>query len=314
MSNEQGEQISHDPNAVTNPSDIGTGQSTNLRDYSNAPNVANINPEEAAAKNDNWAELASKKGSAAKKWANQNGVMKIIPTRQIQLFSYSTVGYILNGMQKPVTQIIPLTNVSVNPHQVSFDFFSTTEGTIGISNAAEKVMQVECDVYVTDLVYYWWNNGTNDFGFNHLNLDSLLLSKKKQTKKREFVASAHKKDKKCKETLKKIESWEEFELTPEFADMRNNFLTCYTGWECKFVSHAFPSFYGVLTEIKYDISEGETSAKWHLKIEEALFLNYSDTGKKEEVKQQGTSGGTATGSGDVNTESSSDNGNGEGTE
>lgn len=311
MANDSGskENISHDVNDVYQ----GTATFGGLQAYSNAGNVVNINPKQVYEKRKNeWLNGAKKaKGKAAQKWAAQNGVMKIVPTRQIQLFSYSTVTDIYDGVPDPRVQVVPITNVSVNPHQVSFDFFSTSEGKIGISNASEKTMSVECDIYVTDLIYYWWNHpgdSSKGYGFNDLNLDEIILRKEKQTKRNDYVSSLEGKSQKaCKELLKKINSWEDFELTVKFANFRNTFLTYFTGWECKFVSHAFPSFYGVITDIKYDISEGETAAKWHVKIEEALFITYSDTGKKEDEKKQGTSGGTSSDSGDAGSDTDEEN-------
>ena len=52
-----------------------------------------------------------------------------------------------------------------------------------------------------------------------------------------------------------------------------------------FSSHTFGVFQGVLTDVSYSISSGETFAKWHLKFEEAIFLQdaYSTTGQKQEV-------------------------------
>ena len=104
-------------------------------------------------------------------WKNQQGVMKIRPTNLVQKFTYSAVPHIQKGIREPVTQVVPVSNVSVQPHQVSFSFFDTTEGRFGVSNAVEKTMVLECDIYVTDLVYYWWNYAKKhddvNFGYNY---------------------------------------------------------------------------------------------------------------------------------------------------
>ena len=72
--------------------------------------------------------------SLANKWSGQQGVMKIIPVQQIQKFTLSVVADIAKGVSNPQPQIVPISDVSVVPHQISFDFFDTTEGKFGISN------------------------------------------------------------------------------------------------------------------------------------------------------------------------------------
>ena len=95
------------------------------------------------------------------------------------------------------------------------------------------------------------------------------------------------------------------------------FLQQHLGWVCLFSSHAFGVFQGVLTEVSYDITSGETLAKWHLKFEEALFITdengggYSTTGQKQDSSS--TSGdGSTTGSGDASSgETNADSSQGE---
>lgn len=203
---------------------------------------------------------------AAGQWSGQQGVMKIVPQYQKQSFSNYTVAYISEGLPEPSTQIMPISDVQVRPHQISFDFFDTTEGKIGISNATEKHMQVECDVYVTDLVYFYWNHGGNE---NFSGLDYMrYLSGYFDSLGENWDSTA-------------LEKLYDFENTNDFIKFRTAFLTQFSGWVCRFVSHTFGTFNGVFTDVSYDINSGEQFAKWHLKIEEAIFTNdYSEDGKK----------------------------------
>ena len=73
--------------------------------------------------------------SIASKWQNQQGMVKIIPVAQKQKFTYSTVAYIAVKQEEPKTQVFPISDVSVIPHQITFDFYDTTEGRVGVSNA-----------------------------------------------------------------------------------------------------------------------------------------------------------------------------------
>lgn len=249
---------------------------------------------EADAAEQLWgSDIDSAYKNSAQVWQNQRGMMKIIPTQQIQRFTNTTMAYAANGMPDPIAQIIPIANVSLAPHQISFSFFDTTEGHIGISNAVEKTLLLECDVYVTDLVYYFWNHGTNDKS----NWDGLKQMHALYNYINSLGPNFEAEDIKDDDIL-------DFEQTTAFINFRNTFLTQFSGWKCKFVSHAFPTFYGVFTEIKYDISEGETFAKWHLKIEEALFTNdgYSTSGKKQEDDATKTSQGDQKGTSDIQNE------------
>jgi len=231
----------------------------------------------------------------ASAWSNQQGMLKIIPKAQRQKFTYATVAYIADMQQEPKTQIFPISDVNVIPHQITFDFYDTTEGRVGVSNAVEKHMQVECDVYLTDLIYEYWNHGgdgQNDF--SRMNWSNGI-------KKQFWDAVTSKGDyRQLLSTLRDIES------TKEFADFRNTFLQQHSGWVCLFSSHTFGIFQGVLTDVSYNISSGETFAKWHLKFEEAIFLEgaYSTTGQKQTAETTTTSeDGSTEDSGDAtNTE------------
>ena len=63
----------------------------------------------------------------------------------------------------------------------------------------------------------------------------------------------------------------------------------------------FGTFNGVFTEVKYDVSSGEQFAKWHIKVEEALFTTDTSPDGKKPVPE--TSGGDQSGSSQVNTDS-----------
>ena len=237
--------------------------------------------------------IPKKYKKTAKKWANQKGMLKIIPIQQRQKFTYSTVAYIASKQEEPKTKIVPISDVSVNPHQITFDFYDTTEGRVGVSNAVEKHMTVECDVYLTDLVATFWAFG-GDGQYNY-GLDTFPKLKKRfwnAVENNEYLS-------------KKITGYD-VESTTEFADFRNTFLQQHSGWVCLFVSHAFGAFRGVLNEVSFDISSGESFAKWHIKMEEAIFLNeaYSTTGQKPDENESSgtTSDGSTTSSGDATTQ------------
>ena len=84
-----------------------------------------------------------------KSWDRMGGIMKIEPVMKKQDFSYQSVAYINEGLPYPQIQRVPIQGVKITPHQISFDFFDTTEGKIGVSNATEKHMVLECDILVT---------------------------------------------------------------------------------------------------------------------------------------------------------------------
>lgn len=230
-------------------------------------------------------------------WSNQQGVLKITPKNQRQKFTYSTVAYIADMQQEPKTQIFPISDVNVIPHQVTFDFYDTTEGRIGVSNAVEKHMQVECDVYLTDLIYGYWNSGKdNQNDFSRMNWSNSL--------KKKFWSAIHSGG----DYNRTLATLQDIESTKEFADFRNTFLQQHSGWVCLFNSPTFGIFQGVLTDVSYSIASGETFAKWHLKFEEAIFLSdaYSTTGQKQSAESTNSSAsadGNSTASGDAsNTE------------
>lgn len=239
----------------------------------------------------NWlSTIPSKYKKVAKKWMNQNGMLKITPIQQRQKFTYSTVAYIAAKQEEPKTQIVPISDVSVVPHQITFDFYDTTEGRIGVSNAVEKHMTVECDIYLTDLVAtYWAFGGDGEYNYG---LDTFPKLKKRfwnDVREDKYLNVGY-----------------DVECTREFADFRSTFLQQHLGWICMFTSHAFGAFRGVLTDISYDINSGESFAKWHIKMEEALFMNesYSTTGQKPDDSE--TSNGSTTTSGNANTQENID--------
>ena len=201
----------------------------------------------------------------AAKWENQRGMIKITPLQQRQKFTYATVAYIAAKQEEPKTQVFPISDVSVTPHQITFDFYDTTEGRVGVSNAVEKHMTVEFDVYLTDLVATFWAfGGDNEYNYG--------LSTFPNLKKRFWEAMEN-------NAVLQIDT--DVEATKEFAEFRTTFLQQHSGWVCRFASHTFGVFQGVITDVNYDIQSGESFAKWHVKLEEAIFLEaYSTDGKK----------------------------------
>ena len=243
----------------------------------------------------NWLDTVPEKyAEKAKAWSNQQSMLKITPRIQRQKFTYSTIAYIADMQQDPKVQIFPISNVNVIPHQITFDFYDTTEGRIGVSNAVEKHMEVECDIYLTDLIYQYWNHGNdNQNDFSRMNWSN-------EIKKMFWDAINSGND-----YNKLLSSLTDLELTTEFADFRNTFLQQHLGWVCLFSSHTFGIFQGVITEVSYSINEGETFAKWHLKFAEALFLEgaYSNTGQKQSADDSTGEDGSTEDSGDAsNTE------------
>ena len=84
----------------------------------------------------------------AAEWSAQRGVVKITPIEQRQKFTYSTVAYIAGQQSEPKTQIFPVVDVNNDPHQITWDFYDSPEGRIGVSNAVEKHQIVSFDVYL----------------------------------------------------------------------------------------------------------------------------------------------------------------------
>lgn len=239
--------------------------------------------ENESTQNSNWlAGVPEGYRSQASAWANQQGMLKITPKLQRQKFTYSTVAYIANNNKEPKVQVFPISDVNVIPHQISFDFYDTTEGRVGVSNATEKHMEVTCDVYLTDLIYEYWNHGEdgqNDFS-------RMSWSNKMKNLFWEAINSGE-------DYNKALSSYTEIESTKEFADFRNTFLQQHTGWVCMFSSHTFGVFQGVLTNISYSVTSGETFAKWSLEFKEAIFIQdeegngYSTTGVKQSASEEG---------------------------
>ena len=221
----------------------------------------------------------------AEKWKNQQGVIKITPLQQRQKFTYSTVAYIASKQEEPKTQIFPISEVSVVPHQINFDFYDTTEGRVGVSNAVEKHMSVEFDVYLTDLLgQYWIFGGDNQY------VTGIDVFKKYQQSWSDAINSND-----------YLGFENDLESTEAFATFRSVFLQQHLGWVCRFTSHTFGVFQGVINEVNYSIGDGETFAKWHIKLEEALFTEaYSLDGKKPDENSTSTSeNGSTTDSGDA---------------
>ena len=210
----------------------------------------------------------------ASRWAEQQGMVKIVPVQQRQKFTYSTVAYIASKQAEPKTQVFPISDVSVVPHQITFDFYDTTEGRVGVSNAVEKHMEVEFDIYLTDLLAQFWIFGEDDEyilgGTTMPNMKKKFWDAVSQNEYLNFEA--------------------DLEQTTGFTEFRNTFLQQHSGWVCKFVSHAFGVFQGVITDVNYSIGSGESFAKWHVKIEEAIFMDeaYSTTGQKPSETSDGS--------------------------
>ena len=229
----------------------------------------------------------------ADKWQQQQGVIKITPLQQRQKFTYSTAAYIAANQAEPKTQIFPLTDLSVTPHQINWDFYSTTEGRVGVSNAIEEHMKCEFDVYLTDLVAsYWVFGGDNQYNYG--------LSTFPNLKKKWWNAVKN-------GTYLQFE--DDIEQTEAFIKFRNSFLQQHMGWVCRFTSNAFGVFQGVINQVNYDIGGGESFAKWHIVIEEAIFLNdaYSTTGQKPDDTET-SSDGSSTASGGASSSEDIDTG------
>lgn len=231
----------------------------------------------------NWySNIPEQYKAIAERWGNQQSMLRIIPIEQRQKYTYSTVAYIANKTEEPKTQTFPICDVNIIPHQITFDFYDTTEGRVGVSNAVEKHMSVECDVYLTDLLAQYWI-----FGDDNNNVFGMSFFRNKKKEWRNAVENG---------TYLQFEN--DLENTPEFADFRNTFLQQHSGWVCKFISHTFGVFQGVITDVSYSINNGETFAKWHLKFEEAIFTNaYSATGQKPQEQSQTSQDGNTENSG-----------------
>ena len=233
----------------------------------------------------NWlATVPNAYRNKAIEWSANQGILEIIPVQQRQKFTYSTVAYIAKHTIEPKTQRIPISDVSVTPHQINFDFYDTTEGRIGVSNAVEKHMSVEFDVYLTDYVFFNWNVGGDNENKYYMNVPNAI-------KKRFWQAVDDK-------GYIDNDFFMDYEQTKEFSDFRSSFLQQHLGWMCKFNTHAFPTFVGVINDVSFSINSGESSAKWHVKLEEAIFTDkYSETGQKPSDSSETSENGSQTDSG-----------------
>lgn len=221
-------------------------------------------------------------------WSNNQGILEIIPKQQRQKFTYATVAYIAQHTSEPKTQRIPISDVSVVPHQINFDFYDTTEGRIGVSHATEKHMSVEFDVYLTDYIYYNWNAGEDGKNKYYMNVPNKI--------KKIFWEAIEEKNYAYNNLFTDIEQ------TKEFTDFRSSFLQQHSGWICQFNTHAFPTFVGVINDVSFQINSGESFAKWHVKLEEAIFTEaYSNTGQKPEEESKISEDGSTTNSGAAET-------------
>lgn len=232
-------------------------------------------------------------------YLGQKGLMKITPVAQIQSYTRSTIAYIANGIPAPVVQVVPITDVNITPHQISFNFFDTSEGKIGVANPLEKHLQLECDIYVSDLIFGLWNHGVpgsvNSIARELLHERNVLLDNLDETNYLNFT-------KKLDVDLNTT-GLQQLEDTVEFITFRQNFLQQFSGYYCTFTSDVFGTFDGVLTEVKYELGGGEVDSKFHIKIEEAIFTDdYSVTGATDGKSESSEpSAGSESGSGDVST-------------
>lgn len=252
-----------------------------------------------------------------KQWDRMGGMMKIEPITKKQKFQYTTVAYIANGLPEPQIQRVPISGAKITPHQISFDFFDTSEGKIGVSNASEKHMVLECDILVTDLIYFMWNHagssnaghlagfdGTDGFGaytgMRFINeqqraVESMIEAMANCDGKSAYDEGVFNKNGEglMNWITSNLNPWNrrvnDFQETQAFIDFRNTFLQQFNGWICKFTSEVFGVFDGVITDISYEIEDGFLDAKWHLKVQEAIFTeDYSEDGKKPPNTSEGS--------------------------
>lgn len=256
-----------------------------------------------------------------KAWDHMGGMMKIEPIKRKQKYVRTEVAYIAQGLPYPQIQRIPISGVKITPHQISFDFFDTTEGKIGVSNSTEKHMVVECDILVTEMIYFMWNHAGSENQGQFYGLDgsgggggmSGMRYFKQLEEYTNMIIDGYVNGE-CPQNLdfnKNGEGWwnflwssvglpwngynravKDFQQTQAFIDFRNSFLQQFNGWVCQFTSEVFGVFNGVITEISYEIEDGVLDAKWHLKIQEAIFTDdYSEEGKKAQTSEGSTDDG-----------------------
>lgn len=259
-----------------------------------------------------------------KEWDRMGGMMKIEPITKKQNFQYTTVAYIANGLPDPQVQRVPISDVKITPHQISFDFFDTSEGKIGVSNASEKHMVLECDILVSDIIYFYWNHtGSSNASNLTLGFDGTggmgaytglrFINQQQQaiesmisggcSDNGDFDKGVYNKNGEgfMNWVGSQLNPWNrtvnDFQQTQAFIDFRNTFLQQFSGWICKFTSEVFGVFDGVITDLSYEIESGFLDAKWHLKVEEAIFTeDYSEDGKKATTAE-----GSPDQSGDIDT-------------
>lgn len=252
-----------------------------------------IDPGHTSTQSPDWlSTIPSEYRSVAAKWAEQRGVIKITPVEQRQKFTYATIAYIADHQEEPKTQIFPIVDVNDKPHQIKWDFYASTEGRVGISNAVEEHMRVEFDVYLSELIaMYWAFGGDGEYNYG--------LPTYENMKRRWWNAV---------ENGTYLDFEEDIESTKAFIDFRNTFLQQHSGWVCRFASHTFGVFQGVINDVSYTIGAGESFAKWHVVIEEAIFLDgaYSKDGKKHDATE--TSDGSTSDSGDASSSESVETG------
>lgn len=260
-----------------------------------------------------------------KAWDRMGGTMKIEPIKRKQKYLRAEVAYIAQGVAYPQIQRVPISGVKITPHQISFDFFDTTEGKIGVANATEKHMVLECDILVTELLYFMWNHAGTDnqgllWGLDIANLghggggggmSGMRFFRQLEENTGKLMDAYFRGE--CPqgtEFERNGEGWwdymwsqlnvpwggynrvvQDFQETQAFIDFRNSFLQQFNGWVCQFTSDVFGVFNGVITEMSYEIEDGVLDAKWHLKIEEAIFTDdYSEEGKKPQTSDGSTDG------------------------
>lgn len=250
-------------------------------------------------------------------WDRMGGIMKIEPLFWKQTYYRSEVAYIAQKQVYPQIQRVPISGVKITPHQISFDFFDTTEGKIGVSNATEKHMVLECDVLVSDLLYFMWNHSGTENQGQLYGLDgtagggglSGLRYQNEQKKNVDAMIDALLEGECFEGTMNKNGEgfwnflwstlnlpWDgynrtvtDFQETQAFIDFRNSLFQQFNGWVCQFTSEVFGVFNGVITEQSYEIEDGSMDAKWHLKIQEGIFTDdYSEEGTKKQETSEGS--------------------------
>lgn len=213
------------------------------------------------------------------KWSTQRGILKVKPEMK---FAYNTkatasdndssttedtttfetsVTYLNNDKStQPVTQTFPIEDVKITPHMTSFEFFDTSEGTVGIEKATYQHMIVEFQVTFSTLLLYYYNyaNYAKEYSGASQWMGLSDLYKQKAT---DVIDNA------------------ELENRERFIRIRQRFLQEYSGWACTFTSNVFGVFQGVITDLKYNVDAGDTDGIYSIKIEEIIIPDESTTTK-----------------------------------